>query len=181
MASIAVFLASRPARQQVYHDAIARLGQCFITSQDTLIYGGSSEGLMGQLARTILAHDGTVHGCIPHHLIAKEKPLDTLHKLERVDRIDQRIQWMAANADAFVVFPGGLGTLEEFLVLWNALKTQQMSKPIAILNVNNYFSRFFAFIDAMIADGFLERHWKDALLIEKEPQHLWPKLHAQLL
>ena len=180
MASIAVFLASRMAQQQIYHDAIDDLGQCFIQHHDTLIYGGSSEGLMGQLARTILAQDGTVYGCIPYHLMAKEKPLDALHKLELVDNIGERIAWMARNADSFVVFPGGLGTLEEFLVLWNALKTQQIAKPIAILNVNQYFKRFFAFIDDMIAHGFLEGKWKDALLIEKEPQILWSKLQAQL-
>lgn len=62
---------------------------------------------------------------------------------------------MQDKADMFIVMPGGLGTLEEALETWNAIKIGIVDKPIGFLNINGFFDELFIFLDACRDNGFL--------------------------
>ncbi|WP_234999737.1 TIGR00730 family Rossman fold protein [Legionella quinlivanii] len=102
----------------------------------TLVYGGSSLGMMGLLANTVKECGGKVVGIITHHLIEQEKPLKCLDELYIVDSMQERKSMMQQISDMFIVMPGGLGTLEEAIETWNAIKIGELTKPIGFLNIN---------------------------------------------
>jgi len=118
--------------------------------------------LMGLLANTVKQHGGKAIGIITEHLIDKEKPLTILDELHVVDSIQERKLRMQQMADAFIVMPGGLGTLEEAFETWCAVKTGALQKEIGFLNTDGYFDGMFQFINHCEDNGFLS-HAQNAI------------------
>jgi uncharacterized protein (TIGR00730 family) len=88
------------------------LGMTMAQAGIGLVYGGGSIGLMGEVARTVIAHGGDVTGIIPEFLVKRERMLDEgTHELIKVDDMHQRKMLMFERASGFVALPGGIGTL----------------------------------------------------------------------
>ena len=111
MKSVCVYLGANFGKNEAFKEAVIKLGSEISDRGLTLIYGGSSLGMMGLLATTVKESGGKVIGVITRHLIEKEKPLETLDELHIVDSMQERKKIMQKLADAFIVFPGGIGTL----------------------------------------------------------------------
>lgn len=120
-----------------------------------MIFGAGSIGLMGIAARAALDAGGEVYGIIPAHLNATEISLDGLTRLEVVDSMHERKRRMFDYADAFVVLPGGLGTLDEILevITWRQLGLH--NKPIVIVDCDNYWQPLIRLFDHCVAEGFV--------------------------
>src|SRR6202042_3527823 len=121
-----------------------------------LVYGGGHVGLMGIVADTALQNGAEVIGIIPEHIRAQEVQHHGLTELHVVPDMHTRKRMMVERADAFIILPGGLGTLDETfeIITWKKLKLH--SKPIIILNQHGYWDEMLALIDKMIADGFAQ-------------------------
>lgn len=113
MKNICVYLGANNGNDLSFKQAVINLAHEIVRLELTLIYGGSSLGLMGLLATTVKQLGGNVIGVITDYLIDKEKPLSTLNELYVVKSMHERKRLMQQLADCFVVMPGGLGTLEE--------------------------------------------------------------------
>ena len=122
----------------------------------TLVYGGGHVGLMGITADATLEAKGKVIGIIPEHLHDIEVSHDNLTELYVVDSMHTRKQMMFEKSDAFVVLPGGLGTLDETfeMITWRQLKLHD--KPIILVNYKNYWQPFMDLVHHMIDAGFVE-------------------------
>ena len=122
-----------------------------------LIYGGAAIGVMGTLATELMSHGGTVTGVIPQHLMNKEVAHAGLTKLHVVKDMHERKQLMYKLSDAFLVLPGGMGTLDELfeIVTWRQLGLH--GKPIAILNINHYYDHLLAFLDHSVSEGLVKQ------------------------
>lgn len=155
MKSICVYLGANCGTNIAFSEAVILLGKEIADSGSTLIYGGSSLGLMGLLANTVKDQSGRVVGIITNQLIEKEKPLTTLDELHIVDSMQERKRMMQELADVFIVMPGGLGTLEEAFETWNAIKIGIIDKPIGFLNTLGFFDKLFAFADTCEKNGFV--------------------------
>ena len=85
---------------------------------------------------------------------------------------------MAQASDAFIMLPGGLGTLEEFFeaATWTQLGIQ--SKPCGILNVGGYFDPLIALLDHSVGERFLRPEHRDQLVVDSEPESLVEALAA---
>jgi uncharacterized protein (TIGR00730 family) len=121
-----------------------------------LVYGGAAIGVMGTLANELMAHGGEVTGVIPQHLMNKEVAHGGLTKLHVVKDMHERKQLMYKLADAFLVLPGGMGTLDELfeIVTWRQLGLH--AKPVAILNINGYFDHLLKFLDHSVSEGLVK-------------------------
>ena len=157
MKSICVYLGANSGNNKKFNTAVVTLGTEIAEMGLTLVYGGSSQGTMGLLATTVKEHGGRVIGVIPKHLIEKEKPLTILDELYVVDSMQERKQLMQEKAEAFLVMPGGLGTLEEAFETWNAIKIGLFEKPIGFLNLDGYFDHLFKFISQCEESGFVTK------------------------
>jgi uncharacterized protein (TIGR00730 family) len=112
---------------------------------------------MGVLARSVMDLGGKVTGIIPDNLIALEKPLTSLDELVITKTMQERKVLMQQRADAFLVMPGGLGTLDEAFDTWNAIKIGVFNKPFGFLNIDGYFDGLFSFISTAEKYGFVTK------------------------
>ena len=112
----------------------------------TVVYGGGHVGMMGALADETLAQRGRIVGIIPRHLMRPEVAHRGLTELHVVESMHERKRAMADRSDAFVVLPGGYGTLEEMFEMVTWLQLQLQSKPVGILNIEGYFDRLLDFL-----------------------------------
>lgn len=155
MLSIGVYLSANIGNKPAYRDSVVILGKQIADANLQLVYGGSSLGLMGVLATSVLEHGGKVIGVTTRNLIDKEQPLTSLDELLITDSMQERKMIMQQKADAFIVMPGGLGTLEEAFETWNAIKIGVLNKPIGFLNIEGYFDVLFSFLLDCESEGFI--------------------------
>lgn len=137
------------------------LGASLAKSGITLVYGGGSPGLMGKVADSCLKTGGKVIGIIPDHILKLEVRHNELTELHVVDNMHTRKMMMAEKADAFVIMPGGLGTLDEAfeIMTWKYLGVH--NKPIIIANIDGYWDPLIALIHHMNKFQFVrEDHMK---------------------
>jgi len=172
MKAICVYLGAKPGKDPQFGKAAIALGQVIAQAGHRLIYGGSSQGLMGMLANAALAKGGLVTGIIPQKLIPLEKPLNTLDKLIVTDSMQERKQLMQIQADAFVVMPGGIGTLEEAFETWSAIKIGYINKPIGFLNIDNFFDDLFSFISHCVKSDFISQSHAHIPKVSADPYDL---------
>jgi len=157
--SVTAFLSSsdgRPADAA----AIRELGGELARRGITLVYGGAHRGLMGVLADAALAAGGRVIGVIPRALVELEIAHRGLTELHIVDTMHQRKAMMHELAEAFVVAPGGLGTLEEAFETMTGIQLGYHRKPIVFLDVEEFWSPLDAFLSHAVAAGVLRAQYR---------------------
>ncbi|KTD50486.1 lysine decarboxylase [Legionella quinlivanii] len=86
---------------------------------------------------------------------------------------------MQKISDMFVVMPGGLGTLEEAIETWNAIKIGELTKPIGILNINGYFDGLFSFVNSCEQAGFLTARASNIPISSSNIRLLWNEMLEQ--
>jgi uncharacterized protein (TIGR00730 family) len=154
ISSILVYCGSNEGSNPAHREAAAQLGRLLAEAGIRLVYGGGAIGLMGVLARATMEAGGEAVGVIPRFLDAAEKGLRSLSRLEVVDSMHQRKERMFALADAVIVLPGGLGTLDEaFEVLtWRQLGLHD--KPIVFVDIAGYWQPLFDLVAHAAEEGF---------------------------
>jgi len=159
--SVTVFCGSSDSVDGKYFAAAEELGAKLARRGWRLIYGGGGVGLMGSLARAVLAHGGEVTGIIPKALLELGVGDTGLTELVVTDGLRDRKAIMDERGDAFVALPGGLGTLEEVL---EALTLKQLGyhrKPIAVLDLHGFFDPLWAQFQRGIDEGFIKPEFLD--------------------
>jgi len=159
--SICVYCGHKTGNSAAYIDAATALGHGLGQAGHRLIYGGGTSGMMGAVADGVTAHNGAVLGIMPKHLFEKERDQDSAHELILTDTMHERKKIMVMNADAFVLLPGGIGSLDEFfeLITWRQLGLHD--KPCFILNINGFWSQLEALIAHQIDQGFVPADNRD--------------------
>ncbi|HSD89066.1 MAG TPA: TIGR00730 family Rossman fold protein [Kofleriaceae bacterium] len=154
MRSVCVYLSSSAGRPE-HVAAITELGRELARRQITLVYGGAHRGLMGVLADAVLAAGGSAIGVIPRALVELEVAHTGLTELHVVETMHQRKAMMFTLADAFVVAPGGFGTLEEAFEMLTGLQLAYHAKPIVFLDVDEFWRPLAAFLDHAVSTEVL--------------------------
>ncbi len=162
--NICVFSASSNNVPIIYKIAAEELGQHIASRGHTLVFGGGEVGLMRETARSALQSGGKVIGVIPESLRAKEQRFDHADELIITKTIAERKQIMIDRSDAFVVLPGGFGTLEEMFEVLAAIFREGFSKPLAFLNTAGFFNQLFGFFDFISYERFAPTKWKEAIM-----------------
>jgi cytokinin riboside 5'-monophosphate phosphoribohydrolase len=152
--SVCVFCASAGGLPEVYRAAARDLGAELARRGHRLVYGGGNVGLMGEVARSVHEHGGTVVGVIPQGLVDRELAYDPADELLVTETLRERKAEMDARADAFVALPGGFGTLEELLEVLTLRQLRLHDRPIVLVNVAGYWDPFLAMVRDMVEQGF---------------------------
>jgi uncharacterized protein (TIGR00730 family) len=153
--NVCVFLSSAPGLP-AHVEAITALARELARRRLTLVYGGAHRGLMGILADAVLDAGGRVIGVIPQALVEAEIAHRGLTELHIVETMHQRKAMMFELADAFVVAPGGLGTLEEAFEQLTGIQLRYHDKPVVFLDVDQFWLRLEAFLDHAVGAGVLK-------------------------
>lgn len=165
MNSVCVFCGSAGGANPVYAAAAGELGAALAGRGLALVYGGGRVGLMGVVASAALAGGGSVVGVIPHSLALKEIAQEDCTELLVVNTMHERKALMADRADAFVALPGGFGTCDELFEILTWAQLGIHSKPVALLNVNGFFTPLLKWLDHVVAEGFLKPKHRELLLV----------------
>ena len=154
---VCVYCGSSGRVDEIYRAAATRLGVILAKAGIELVYGGGRVGLMGLLADAALASGGHVTGIIPSHLHDREVGHNGLSELVIVDNMHERKRRMFEISDAFVVLPGGLGTLDETIeiVTWKQLGLHD--KPVVLVDVAGYWTPLLELVEHAVASGFATR------------------------
>ena len=159
--SICVFCGSSSAVDQHYFDLAKATGEAIAAAGPRLVYGGGGVGLMGATAKACHEAGGDVLGIIPDFLQSREITYkDVPHEI--VPDMHTRKQMMYDAADAFLILPGGIGTLEEAVEVISWLRMNLHSKPIVFLDTDDYWTPIITLIshtiDARFTPEWLRRH-----------------------
>ena len=152
----AVYCGSADGNDAAYLAEARALGAALAAAGLGLVYGGASVGLMGAVADAALAGGAEVIGVLPEVLAGSEIAHAGLTRLEIVPTMHARKARMVKLADAFLVLPGGYGTLDELMEIltWAQLKIH--AKPCVLINTKGYWNGLLAFLDTAVEAGFLK-------------------------
>lgn len=155
---IAVFCGSGFGSKKIFTDRAYELGRLLAQNHFGLVYGGSGTGLMGVVANGVIENKGEAIGVLPHFLKDREVAHPNLSQLILVADMHQRKAKMNELADAFVVLPGGLGTLEECfeILTWSQLGLH--NKPVILLNLDGFYNPLLLLIENLNNHGFIKYH-----------------------
>ncbi|HVT67959.1 MAG TPA: TIGR00730 family Rossman fold protein [Trebonia sp.] len=175
---MAVFCGSNRGSDPAFEQAAVSLGQALAERGIRLVYGGGHVGLMGAVADAVLDKGGEAYGVITESLRAREIAHSRLTALRVVGTMHERKAAMSDAADAFIMLPGGFGTLDEFCeaVTWTQLGIH--AKPCGVLDVAGYFAPLRALIDGAVAAGFVHAAHRDMVLTDTDPARLLDRLAA---
>ena len=152
--NITVYLASSTGNDSKFEAAVRELGTWIGASGNTLVYGGSKTGLMGALAQSVLQLGGKVIGVEPQFFIDAEYQYEGLTQLIVAKDMAERKTKMIELGDAFIAFPGGVGTLEEVSEIMSKLSLEQLQAPCIYYNHDGYYDDVKHFLQQMILKGF---------------------------
>ncbi|MBU1347526.1 MAG: TIGR00730 family Rossman fold protein [Alphaproteobacteria bacterium] len=162
--SVCLFCGSSDAADPRYTHAAAAFGAATAQAGWRLVYGGGGVGLMGASARAAHEAGGRVLGVMPGFLRSRERLFDEVETLV-VTSMHERKQIMYDQSDAFVVAPGGIGTLEEVVELLSWKRLDLHGKPVIFLNIDGFWETFFALMRHSVETGFTPASFLEAWIV----------------
>jgi uncharacterized protein (TIGR00730 family) len=153
---VAVYCGSAIGTNPAFLAEAVATGKAIAAAGLGLVYGGASVGLMGAVADAALAGGTEVIGVLPEILTGSEIAHAGLTRLEVVPTMHERKARMVKLSDAFLILPGGYGTLDEMMeiVTWKQLRLH--AKPCIVINTAGYWDGLLEFLDSAVTSGFLK-------------------------
>lgn len=155
--AVCVFCGSSGGTRPEYVAAAREAGAAIAGRGLALVYGGGGKGMMGAVADGALEAGGEVIGVIPTWMMGKEAAHPGATRMIEVDTMLERKTRMAELSGAFVILPGGLGTLDELfeMATWSQLSLHGGPKPIGLVNTLGYYDHLVTWLERAITDGFI--------------------------
>ncbi|UCH73580.1 MAG: TIGR00730 family Rossman fold protein [Rhodospirillales bacterium] len=152
--SLCVYCGSSARGRDSHHQAARQLGRLMAEARVRLVYGGGRIGLMGLIADAVLQGGGEVVGIIPRFLDQVEVGHSGVSRLIVTENMHERKEKMAELSDAFVILPGGLGTLDETFEILTWKQLQLHDKPVLVVDVDGYWQPLVDLVDRMIEENY---------------------------
>lgn len=162
--AVCVYCASGPTHQELLTLA-SDVGEAIADRDWTLVSGGGNVSAMGAVAGAARAHNGRTVGVIPKALVHREVADVDAEELVVTDTMRQRKQVMEDRADAFLVLPGGIGTLEEFFEAWTAGYLGMHDKPLVMLDPFGHYDGLLAWLRGLVGTGYVGAGALDRLIV----------------
>ena len=176
--TIAVFCGSNYGASEEFANEAHALGRILGKAGITMVYGGTTKGLMGIVADAVLTSGGNVHGVITESLHLRGHSHSGLTTHEIMLTLRNRKERMIELADAFIALPGGIGTIEELMEVWTMNQLAEIEKPVGLLNVAGFFTTFLGFIDHMVDTKFLPLAHRHSICVDADAGALLDKLRS---
>lgn len=159
--SVCLFCGSSETVRPEYLAVAREFGEATARAGWRLVYGGGGVGLMGASARSAHEAGGRVLGVMPGFLRSRERLFDEVETLV-VQSMHERKTIMYDQSDAFVVAPGGIGTLEEAIEVLSWKRLDLHGKPVIFLNINGFWDTLVATMEHGIDEGLTPPSFRQA-------------------
>ena len=167
--NVAVFCGSSDGSSPIYRKEAIKLGKCLKEKNYTLVYGGGSRGLMGAIAESMYNEEGEVIGVLPEIFnIPQVVRKDIYTKLYVKKDMHERKALMYELADAFIIMPGGIGTLDEFFEIFTWKQIGKHKKNIAIFNIDGFYNELLTFLNSVKEKGFVSEEVLSSLIVSDD-------------
>ena len=174
--SVAVYCGHEFGNDPQFARDAARIGELLARNNLKLIFGGGNVGLMGTVCNAALDNGGKVLGVSTTHIVAKQEPAHTGIELRMAKSINERKTEMFNESDAFIILPGGLGTLNELSDIMTMQQVGETKKPLFFLNTKNFWRPFSRLFVHMQDCGFIENIHHYTIFSADGPDELIKKL-----
>ena len=176
---LCVYCGSGPGKNPAYMAAANALGTAMARADIGLVYGGGGMGLMGEVARGVLAAGGHVTGIIPEFLVSRERMLDGVNELIVTTNMHERKTAMFERATGFVALPGGIGTLEELAEILTWAQLGQHAKPIVICDIDGYWQPLLTLLEHMRSESFIRAGMEVLVDVAKTAEDVVPRYQSR--
>ena len=176
--TIAVFCGSNYGASEEFANEAHALGRILGKAGITMVYGGTTKGLMGIVADAVLTSGGNVHGVITASLHLRGHSHSGLTTHEIMLTLRNRKERMIELADAFIALPGGIGTIEELMEVWTMNQLAEIEKPVGLLNVAGFYTTFLGFMEHMVDTKFLPSAHRHSICVDTDAGALLDKLRS---
>lgn len=168
--SICVFCGSSLGRDAVFAEAARETGRLIASHGYDMVFGGGGLGLMGEAARAARDGGAKVTGILPAFLRDLEPPLASGESVEIVSDMGTRKRRMLALSDAFIILPGGIGTLDEFFEVIVEKQLDQLHKPIVILNLDHCYDPLIELLNHTASLEFVRPNLEKLFRVATSPE-----------
>ncbi len=176
VSAICVYCGASEKADPKYKEYAVQLGRLMVQENIALVYGGSQIGLMGATADAVLEGGGNVYGVLPEHLETYEKGHAGITQLTITKDMHQRKKQMFKMAEAFVIMPGGFGTMDEMfeIITWKQLRLH--SYPVIIVNVDGYWDALLKLFDSIISKNFASESTRSLYTVVDKVEDIIPTI-----
>lgn len=168
--AVCVFCASSESVDEIYRDAATDLGRRIGRLGADLVYGGASIGLMGCVARGVHEFGGKVIGVLPEFFKGKNIEYKDVDELIVTRDMRERKAIMDQRSDAFVVLPGGIGTLEEAMEILTMKQLRLTQKPLVFINTENFYGGLLSHMKEIVDLKFAKQETLDLFVSEPDAE-----------
>ena len=181
---VCVYCASSGRIHPDYFNATAKLAKELVAHDFTVVFGGGSSGLMGQLADSVLNAGGKIKGIMPQFMNEVEWGHKGVSDFTYTETMHERKAKFLEGTDALIALPGGPGTFEELFEAITLKKLAQFTKPIVLLNTRNYFNPFINLMQHAVDEKFMTDDLNELFTVVDQPEavitaiqnaHIWSK------
>lgn len=175
--SVAVYCGHQSGNNPEFIRDAKKIGELLARNKMTLVFGGGNVGLMGAVASAALDNGGNVVGITTTHVVSLQEPAHEGVDVKIVDGLSTRKQEMYDLSDAFVILPGGVGTLDEMTDIMTKQQVGESCKPIFMMNTANYWEIFGKLLVQMQTEGFMPNPEDYNVHVVNTPEELIEKLN----
>jgi cytokinin riboside 5'-monophosphate phosphoribohydrolase len=167
--SICVFCGSSESVADKYKAVATKLGRAIGKKGVHLVYGGATIGLMGCVARGVHEENGKVIGILPELFHTKDIGYLDADELIVTKDMRERKAKMDERSDAFIVLPGGIGTLEEAIEILSMRQLKLSDKPLVFINAGGFYDKLNDTFTSMIDLGFAKENIRSIYAMIPDP------------
>lgn len=162
---VCVYCSSSNILESKYTEAAREFARAASVLNYTIVCGGSMRGLMGVIIDTMLEKGTNVEGVIPGFMGEMELQHPRIKQLEIVDTMSRRKELLRDNTDAVIAFPGGLGTLEEFLETYTLKRLGQYDGAVILFNQDGFYDKLIELFNHFVEKNCLGQNFRDSLIV----------------
>ncbi len=176
--SIALFCGSSRGANPDFAAEAVTFGRRMAESGLTLYYGGGCIGIMGVTANAVLENGGTVIGVAPDFFTEGPVLAENLTEMIYVKTMSERKQLLEKRADAFVIFPGGYGTMDELFEVITDAQLGFHKKPIIVFNPDGYYDYLKALLAHFVEEEFVRPFHQDLVLFANTIEEVFQQIES---
>lgn len=174
--NICVYGAASNKIDKVYIEKTEELGKYMAQNGIGLIFGAGANGLMGAVARGAYSENGKIIGIVPRFFTGDGIRFEKCTELILTETMRERKKNMEELSDAFIITPGGIGTLDEFFEIFTLQNLKQHRKPVAIYNINGFYDTMLSFLRELVEKGFLAKEAVERIIVSDSLEEIISKI-----
>ena len=161
---------------KAYIDAVEELGRAMARRGHTMVFGAGHNGLMGAAARGMNEQHGRIIGVSPHFMHKLEPVSELCTELIVTETMAERKDVMEKKADAFLIMPGGVGTMDEFFQIVTLKELGRHNKPIILYNIKGYWDAMLTVLGTDMIKGFINSRVADLFSVCETPESVFHEI-----